>query len=58
MALVPITITNTNKWGKPTNKWYVKIGKRFRVFNRQDWERDGLAWVNAQHAEAALEGTK
>jgi uncharacterized protein YodC (DUF2158 family) len=46
----PITITNVNKYGKPSSKWYVRIGKRFRVFGPQEWAKDGAAWVDRQLA--------
>lgn len=44
----PITITNVNKFGKVTNKWYVRIGKRWRIFSEQDWAKGGLEWINSQ----------
>ena len=43
---LPITITNVNKFGKVTNKWYVRIGKQWRVFGHQEWAKDGIAWIN------------
>ncbi|BCP41490.1 hypothetical protein MINTMi27_15830 [Mycobacterium intracellulare] len=58
MLRAPITITNVNKWGKTTNKWYVRIGKRFRVFGEQDWLKNGVEWVNAQHMAWARDQQK
>lgn len=49
---LPVTITNANKFGKVTNKWWVKVGKGpYRGFTQEEWARDGVAWINA-----ALEG--
>lgn len=45
---VPITITNVNKFNKVTNKWYVRIGKKWRVFGQRDWENGGVDWINAE----------
>lgn len=42
-----ITLTNTNKFGKVTNKWYVKIDKTWRVFGKEDF-RDGIDWIKAK----------
>lgn len=50
---LPVVITNTNKRGQVTNKWFVKIGTRFRVFGQRDWADGGVEWVNSQ-----LEGKK
>ena len=47
----PITITNTDKAGRVTNKWFVRIGKRWRVFGPQDWAKNGIDWI--QQALAA-----
>lgn len=43
-----VTITNVNKFGKVTNGWYVRIGKRWRIFSEQDWAKGGLEWINSQ----------
>lgn len=44
---LPVTITNVNKFGKVTNKWHVRIGKKWRVFGQEDWAKDGIAWISA-----------
>jgi hypothetical protein len=44
---LPITITNVNKFGKTTNKWHVRIGKKWRVFGSEEWTKDGIAWINS-----------
>jgi hypothetical protein len=31
-----------------TDRWFVKVGQRFRIFSQPDWAKDGLAWVSAQ----------
>lgn len=45
---VPVLIKNTNRFGKTTNKWYVRVGKEWRLFNQKEWENGGIAWVNQQ----------
>lgn len=44
----PILVTNCNKFGKVTNKWFVKIGKKWRVFGQKEWEAGGIDWINEQ----------
>ena len=41
-------IKNTNKFGKVTNKWYVRIGKEWKMFGQKEWEDHGKEWVNKQ----------
>lgn len=48
----PITVTNVNRHGKVSSKWNVKVGKKWRAFTQEEWERDGLAYINAQLKEA------
>ena len=43
-----VLIKNTNKFGKVTNKWYVRIGKEWKLFSQKEWENGGLAWVQKQ----------
>lgn len=43
-----VLIKNTNKFGKVTPKWYVRIGKEWRLFSQKEWESGGLAWVQKQ----------
>lgn len=47
----PILIKNTNKFGKVTTKWYVRIGKEWRLFSQKEWENGGAEWINQQIAK-------
>ena len=47
---LPVTITNVNKHGQPTAKWFVTIGKSFRAFDQAEWAKDGLAWLTRKLA--------
>ncbi|WP_165821713.1 hypothetical protein [Mycobacterium colombiense] len=51
MGGLGVTVTNLNRWGKKMNKWKVVIGKRTRYFTQEEWEKDGLAWVNSAHQQ-------
>lgn len=42
-----VLITNSDKFGRVTNKWFVKIGKKSRVFGQSEWAESGIAWVNS-----------
>ena len=44
----PVLIKNTNKFGKVTNKWYVRIGKEWKLFSQKEWENGGLEWISKQ----------
>lgn len=44
----PIVIKNTNRFGKVTNKWHVRVDKEWKVFGQQEWENGGFAWINKQ----------
>lgn len=44
----PVLIKNTNKFGKVTNKWFVRVGKEWKLFSQKEWEDGGLAWLNAR----------
>ena len=48
-----ITVTNKNKFGKITNKWYVKVGKSWRPFGQDEWVKDGVEWIQQQLKGAA-----
>jgi len=55
-----VLIKNTNKFGKVTNKWYVRIGKEWKLFSQEEWENGGKEWVNKhlqQTPAAAQEDT-
>lgn len=44
-----IEIKNTDKFGKVTNKWFVRIGKKRWVgFSKQEWAQNGIAWITSQ----------
>ena len=44
----PILIKNTNRFGKVTNKWYVRVGKEWRLLGEKEFENGGLEWINRQ----------
>lgn len=48
MTRPPVLIKNTNKFGKVTNKWYVRIGKEWKMFGQKEWEDHGQEWVSKQ----------
>lgn len=45
-----ITVTNTDRRGRvlDDNKWFVRVGSHSRLFNEEDWKRDGLSWINSK----------
>lgn len=53
MIKPPIEIKNTNKFGKVTNKWHVRVGKKWRIFGQNDWEAGGIDWINQQLTQGA-----
>lgn len=53
MSRPRVLITNCDKFGRITNKWYVKIGRKFRVFTQTEWSTEGAAWVSSM-----MTGTK
>lgn len=52
----PVLIKNTNKFGKVTNKWYVRIGKEWKLFSQKEWENGGIAWVQKQLSKTPAAG--
>jgi uncharacterized protein YodC (DUF2158 family) len=43
-----ILITNCDKAGRVSNKWYVRIGRQWRLFSQKEWKNGGLDWIKEQ----------
>jgi uncharacterized protein YodC (DUF2158 family) len=43
-----ILITNVDKQGRVSNKWYVRIGRQWRLFSHKDWDKGGIEWIKEQ----------
>jgi hypothetical protein len=43
-----ILITNCDKVGRVTSKWYVRIGRTWKLFSKKDWDEGGFDWINEQ----------
>lgn len=47
--MIPVLVKNTDKTGKVMpGSWYVRVGKKWRVFSEVEWVGGGVEWVNAQ----------